>query len=60
MNIRDVNEELFGKDVFDKVDQVYGLDDEGEVRGSYRPCGYPGVSSMHNTPGVRSLIAWMT
>ncbi|KAH9918228.1 FAD/NAD-P-binding domain-containing protein [Epithele typhae] len=43
MNIRDVNTALFGADVIEQTDEVYGLDDEGEIQGSYRPSGYPGL-----------------
>ena len=45
-NMREVNAALFGQDVIDKTDEVYGLDEEGELRGSYRPSGYPGVNSF--------------
>ena len=41
--MREANAEILGSDVMDQVDQVYGLDDEGELNGSYRPSGYPGV-----------------
>ena len=44
--MREVNKEIFGEDVIDRVHKVYGLDEEGEIRGSYRPCGYPGVSNF--------------
>ena len=43
-NIREMSTALFGNEVIDQVDDLYGLDEEGEVRGSYRPSGYPGVS----------------
>lgn len=42
--MRENNKELFGEDAIDMTDEVYGLDAEGELRGSYRPSGYPGVS----------------
>ena len=45
-NMREVNAALFGQDVIDKTDEVYGLDEEGELRGSYRPSGYPGVNAF--------------
>ena len=45
INIRDVHRELFGADVIDRTGQVWGMDEEGEICGSYRPSGYPGVSS---------------
>ena len=41
--MREVNKQLFGADVIDKTRTVWGLDEEGEVSGSFRPCGYPGV-----------------
>ncbi|KAI1795123.1 dimethylaniline monooxygenase (N-oxide-forming) [Ganoderma leucocontextum] len=43
INMRENNKELFGEDVIDMTDEVYGLDEEGELRGSYRPSGYPGL-----------------
>lgn len=43
VRMREANAEILGSDVMDQVDQVYGLDDEGELNGSYRPSGYPGV-----------------
>ncbi|PIL37042.1 hypothetical protein GSI_00734 [Ganoderma sinense ZZ0214-1] len=42
-NMRENNKELFGEDVIAMTDEVYGLDAEGELRGSYRPSGYPGL-----------------
>ena len=42
--IREANRDVFGDDVIDQTEEVYGLDEEGEIKGSYRPCGYPGVS----------------
>ena len=42
--MREANANLFGRHVIDKTDEVWGLDDEGEIKGSYRPSGYPGVS----------------
>ena len=43
VNIREVNRQLFGPEVIDQTREVWGLDSEGEVNGSYRPSGYPGV-----------------
>ncbi|KAI0327782.1 FAD/NAD-P-binding domain-containing protein [Cubamyces sp. BRFM 1775] len=43
VRMREANAEILGSDVMEQVDQVYGLDDEGELNGSYRPCGYPGL-----------------
>ncbi|PIL34652.1 hypothetical protein GSI_03431 [Ganoderma sinense ZZ0214-1] len=41
--IRETNAELLGEDVISQTEDVYGIDQEGELRGSYRPCGYPGL-----------------
>ena len=42
--MKETNRELLGEDIVDKTGEIYGLDEEGEVRSSYRPSGYPGVS----------------
>ena len=34
---------LFGEEILGKTDEDWGLDEEGEINGSYRPCGFPGV-----------------
>ena len=41
--MREANVELFGEDVINQTEEVYGLDEEGEIKGSYRPSGHPGV-----------------
>nr|VWO94810.1 L-ornithine 5-monooxygenase (L-ornithine N(5)-oxygenase) [Ganoderma boninense] len=43
IHIRETNRELLGADIVDQTEEVYGLDDEGEIKGSYRPCGHPGL-----------------
>ncbi|THG97872.1 hypothetical protein EW026_g4211 [Hermanssonia centrifuga] len=43
INIRETNKKLFGADIIDQTSHVWGLDDEGELRGSYRPSGHPGL-----------------
>jgi hypothetical protein len=35
---------LFGDAVIDQTTTVWGVDEEGEINGCYRPSGYPGVS----------------
>ncbi|TCD67151.1 hypothetical protein EIP91_000436 [Steccherinum ochraceum] len=42
-NIRDCSRKIFGDEVIDRTGPVYGLDAEGELRGSYRPTGHPGL-----------------
>ncbi|KAJ8694671.1 hypothetical protein PTI98_007327 [Pleurotus ostreatus] len=42
-NIRDTMRPLFGDETIDKTSPVYGKDEEGEFRASYRPSGHPGL-----------------
>lgn len=42
--MREVNKQIFGTEVIDRTREVWGLDSEGEINGSYRPSGHPGVS----------------
>ncbi|KAF4593399.1 hypothetical protein EYR38_009113, partial [Pleurotus pulmonarius] len=42
-NIRETMRPLFGDETIDKTRPVYGKDEEGEFRGSYRPSGHPGL-----------------
>ncbi|KAK7058520.1 hypothetical protein VNI00_002154 [Paramarasmius palmivorus] len=44
-NIREVTKKTFGAEAIDMTSEVWGLDEEGELRGSYRPTGHPGVST---------------
>ncbi|KAI0700894.1 FAD/NAD(P)-binding domain-containing protein [Cytidiella melzeri] len=41
--IRAMSEALFGSEVIGRTSEVWGLDAEGELQGSYRPCGHPGL-----------------
>ncbi|KAI0832303.1 FAD/NAD-P-binding domain-containing protein [Trametes gibbosa] len=41
--IRETNRALLGEAVIDQTKGIYGLDSEGELRGSYRPSGHPGL-----------------
>ncbi|KAJ8473980.1 hypothetical protein ONZ51_g7524 [Trametes cubensis] len=43
IKMREVNTELLGEQVMSRVGQVFGLDDECEAYGSFRPCGHPGL-----------------
>ena len=47
-DIRESTAEMMGETVMRKVGPVYKLDEEGELRGSYRPCGHPGVRFVYN------------
>ncbi|KAJ6528230.1 FAD/NAD-P-binding domain-containing protein [Mycena vulgaris] len=42
-SIRDNMRALFSDSVIDQTTPLWGIDDEGEVRGAYRPSGYPGL-----------------
>ena len=42
-SIRDVNKELVGLEVIDYAGPVLVIDEEGELRGVFKPNGYPGV-----------------
>ncbi|KAI0650323.1 FAD/NAD-P-binding domain-containing protein [Trametes meyenii] len=44
--IREVNAELLSEEVVQQLDEVFGLDEEGEMRAGYRPCGYPGAMQI--------------
>jgi hypothetical protein len=37
---------LFGAEVIDPTSEAWGLDEEGEIQGAYRPSGHPGVSYL--------------
>ncbi|KAF8911306.1 FAD/NAD-P-binding domain-containing protein [Mucidula mucida] len=40
--IRESMRKVFGDEIIDRTGQVWGLDEEGELKGVYRPSGYPG------------------
>jgi len=42
-NIRDTMKQIFGEETIEMTVPVWGLDEEGEIKGSYRPCGHPGL-----------------
>ncbi|KAF7362786.1 Flavin-binding monooxygenase [Mycena venus] len=42
-NIRDTMRGLFGDAVIDQTTRVWGVDEEGEINGCYRPSGHPGL-----------------
>ncbi|KAG6815338.1 hypothetical protein H0H87_002808, partial [Tephrocybe sp. NHM501043] len=41
--IRDSMKETFGDETIERTSQVWNLDEEGELRGSFRPTGHPGL-----------------
>lgn len=41
--IRHTAAKIFGEDLISKTTEVWGIDDEGETRGMYRPSGHPGL-----------------
>lgn len=38
--------DTFGEETIELTAPVWGLDEEGEIQGSYRPSGHPGVSNI--------------
>jgi len=42
-SIRDSMRSVFGDSIIDQTDPVWGLDEEGELRGVYRPSGHPAL-----------------
>ncbi|THH30494.1 hypothetical protein EUX98_g3702 [Antrodiella citrinella] len=42
-NVREVAKKIFGEEAIKRTGEVYGLDDEGELKGSFRPSGHPGL-----------------
>lgn len=34
---------IFGNEVIDSTKEMWGLDEEDEIRGAYRPTGHPAV-----------------
>ncbi|KAJ6497149.1 FAD/NAD-P-binding domain-containing protein [Mycena vitilis] len=42
-SIRDTMRGVFGDAIIDQTDPVWGVDEEGELRGVYRPSGYPNL-----------------
>ena len=42
--MRESSRKIFGDETINRTGPVYNLDEEGELRGSYRPSGHPGVS----------------
>ncbi|KAI1795122.1 FAD/NAD(P)-binding domain-containing protein [Ganoderma leucocontextum] len=43
LSMKETNRTLLGEDIVDKTGGLYGLDEEGELKSSYRPAGHPGL-----------------
>ena len=41
--MREAMKQTFGEDVINSTCDTWGLDNEGEIRGCFRPTGHPGV-----------------
>lgn len=41
--MREINKNLFGAEIIDRTCDIWGLDEEGELQGNFRPSGHPGV-----------------
>ncbi|OJD26871.1 hypothetical protein ACJ73_01735 [Blastomyces percursus] len=46
MSFRPTVERILGADVAARVEEFWGLDEEGEVRGAWKPIGHPGLWYM--------------
>lgn len=46
---------LFGDELIDETSEIWGTDEEGELRGVYRPTGHPGVRPYHKHPSMNML-----
>lgn len=42
-NIRETARKIFGEEAIGRTGDVYDLDEEGELKGSFRPTGHPGL-----------------
>ncbi|KAI1990494.1 hypothetical protein LOZ53_001575 [Ophidiomyces ophidiicola] len=49
--IRDDVAKYLGKEIASQVDEYWGLDPEGEIRGAYKPTGHPGLWYSGGTLG---------
>jgi hypothetical protein len=47
---------IFGRDVIERAGPVWGLDDEGELRGVYRPSGHPAVRTYGLRRAGRAML----
>lgn len=41
---------IFGDEVINQTQEVWGLDEEYELKGCYRPSGHPGVRAVSEGP----------
>jgi hypothetical protein len=46
-SVRDDMRGLFTDEVIDRTSPLWGIDEEGEIRGCYHASGYPGVSAAY-------------
>ncbi|GAM34193.1 hypothetical protein TCE0_015f01609 [Talaromyces pinophilus] len=42
-NLRDIVRQMFGDKVADRAGDCWGVDDEGEIKGAFKPLGQPGL-----------------
>ncbi|EER24455.1 Flavin-binding monooxygenase-like family protein [Coccidioides posadasii C735 delta SOWgp] len=49
--LRDEVAKYLGQQIADQVDEYWGLDTEGEIRGAYKPIGHPGLWYTGGTLG---------
>ncbi|TBU32891.1 FAD/NAD(P)-binding domain-containing protein [Dichomitus squalens] len=43
LQMKETNRALLGDDIVDRTGELYGLDEEGELKASYRQSGHPGL-----------------
>lgn len=42
-NVKETIKSIFGEEVVKPTGEIWGLDEEGELKGCYKPSGYPGL-----------------
>jgi hypothetical protein len=55
---------LLSPEIIDRAGPAWGLDEEGEFRGAYRPTGQPGLwfatgDFAHSRWGSKQLVSWI-
>ncbi|KAF7791510.1 hypothetical protein EIP86_002526 [Pleurotus ostreatoroseus] len=43
ISMRVISKNLFGAEIIDRTCDIWGLDEEGELQGNFRPSGHPGL-----------------
>jgi hypothetical protein len=61
---REIWGSLLSPEIIDRAGPAWGLDEEGEFRGAYRPTGQPGLwyatgDFAHSRWGSKQLVRWI-